>query len=66
MAALSTAEELLTYPQLAKRLKVQRTSLQAMVTARKIPAIRLSAKCVRFRWSEVEAALTRLTVKALA
>jgi excisionase family DNA binding protein len=63
--APQTPEELLTYPQLAQRLKMTRRTIQDLLTARKIPVIRFNSRCVRFRWSEVEAAIAKLTVKAL-
>jgi excisionase family DNA binding protein len=58
-------EELLTYPQIAARLKLKRNAVEKLVAGRKIPAIRLNNRCVRFRWSQVEDALRKLTVKAL-
>ena len=61
----ATYEDLLTYPQVAERLGMKRTALQELVASRKIPVIRLNARCIRFRWSQIETALAKLTVKAL-
>ncbi|HEX3817672.1 MAG TPA: helix-turn-helix domain-containing protein [Chthoniobacterales bacterium] len=58
-------EELLKYPEVAKRLRLERKAVVALVKRRAIPAIRLSPRAIRFRWSEVEAALAKLTVKAI-
>jgi excisionase family DNA binding protein len=55
-------EELLTYPQVAEKLKLKRAAVERLVAARKIPVIRLNSRCLRFRWSDVEAALKKLTV----
>lgn len=59
-------EELLTYEQVAARLKLKRTAVQTLVARRVIPVIRLNSRCLRFRWREVEAALARVTVRAVA
>jgi hypothetical protein len=40
--------------------------VEGLVAGRKIPAIRFNSRCVRFRWSDVEAALEKLTVREVA
>jgi len=57
--------DLLTYPEVAERLRMDRRSVQNLVARRAIPVIRLNARCARFRWADVEAALAKLTIKAL-
>jgi excisionase family DNA binding protein len=57
--------DLLTVDQVAGKIGVKRRAVQRLVEARKIPVIRLNRRIVRFRWSAVEAALLKLTVKAL-
>ena len=57
------AETLLTYEEIAERLGVPRRAVETLVQARAIPVIKLTRRTHRFRWSEVEAALAKLTVK---
>jgi excisionase family DNA binding protein len=49
--------ELLTADQLAVRLHLSPRTVQAWSRQGRIPAVRLSAKVVRFRWQDVLAAL---------
>jgi excisionase family DNA binding protein len=58
-------ESLLTYDEVATRLKLTRRGIEGLVQRRAIPLVKLSARCHRFRWNEIEAALTRLTVKPI-
>jgi excisionase family DNA binding protein len=54
--------DLLTIDQLAVRLSLKRRGVECLMKRRAIPFIRLSRRCIRFRWREVEAALTGLTI----
>jgi len=65
-AAAGVGSELLTYPELASRLKLKRRAVEGLVAKRRIPAIRLNARCVRFRWRDVEKALEKLTIREVA
>ena len=59
-------EELLNKEQLRQRLNL--TSVRCvdeMVKRRRIPVIRMGHRTVRFSWPEVEAALEKLTVRAV-
>ena len=57
------AETLLNYEEIAARLGVTRRNVETLVQSRAIPVIKLTRRTHRFRWSEVEAALAKLTVK---
>ena len=59
------AETLLTYDEVAARLGLKRRGVELLVQRRAIPVLKLSRRCHRFKWSEVEAAVARLTVKSL-
>jgi excisionase family DNA binding protein len=50
-------QELLTVDQLAERLHVRPRTVKAWALAGRIPAIRVSAKVVRYSWPDVLAAL---------
>ena len=50
-------EELLTCKELAVRLRVRPSSVGAWARARRIPAIRIGRKVVRFDYEEVRRAL---------
>jgi excisionase family DNA binding protein len=63
MATESTDPNLLTYSEVAARLGISKRSVEALVARRAIPILRLSARCVRFKWNEVERALAKLTVR---
>ena len=52
----------ITKPQLAERLQVSLRSIDNYLKKKKIPVIRLG-KSVRFRFSDVEKALERYTVR---
>ena len=57
--------DLLTIDELAAKLRTKRRAVERMIAARKIPVIRINRRVLRFRWRDVEAALAKLTVKAL-
>ena len=59
------ADALITYEEIAARLGLKRRGVELLVQRRAIPVVKLSRRCHRFRWSEVEAALARLTVKTV-
>jgi len=50
---------LVTKEQLAKLLGLKRRGVECLVAKRKIPVIRLSKRCVRFRVSSVMRAIQR-------
>ena len=58
-------DNLLTKDQLAKRLGLKRRGVEGLLAARKIPALRISGRCVRFDWPKVKAALEKFEVKAI-
>jgi excisionase family DNA binding protein len=63
---MATANEpLLKIDELAVRLRTKRRAVERMVQARKIPVVRINRRVLRFRWSEVEKALAKLTIKEL-
>lgn len=57
------AETLITYEEVAARLGLKRRGVELLVQRRAIPVYKLSKRCHRFRWSEVETALARLSVR---
>jgi excisionase family DNA binding protein len=57
--------DLLTLDQVAEKLGCKGRAVERMIEGRKIPVIRINRRVLRFRWREVEAALAKLTVKAL-
>jgi excisionase family DNA binding protein len=61
----SADSDLLDIDQFAAKLGVKRRAVERMIQGRKIPVIRINRRVLRFRWRDVEAALAKLTVKAL-
>lgn len=60
------SEKLLTKEELREKLNVPSVRvIEEMVKAKRLPVIRLGYRTVRFDWSKVQAALARLTVKAV-
>jgi excisionase family DNA binding protein len=51
--------ELLTVAQLAERLQIRPRTVQAWARKRRIPAVRLSAKVIRFYWRQVLLAIQK-------
>jgi excisionase family DNA binding protein len=65
-APIATDDQvLLTKQQLAERLGLQVRGVENLVANRKIPAMRISGRCVRFSWPRVVAALQKFELKAL-
>ena len=60
------AEGLIDTAEVAQRMKVCPRTVQNLVARKAIPVVRLSARCVRFRWPAIEAALSKLTVREVA
>jgi excisionase family DNA binding protein len=56
---------LLTKQQLADRLGLKIRGVESLVEARKIPALRISGRCVRFSWPRVLAALSKFEMKEI-
>jgi excisionase family DNA binding protein len=56
---------LLTKQQLADRLGLNVRSVEVWVAQRKIPALKISGRCVRFSLPRVLAALQKFELKAL-
>ena len=64
-----TAEEvtfLLTKQQLAARLSLTVRGIECLVASRKIPALKISRRCLRFDWARVSAALNKFELKEVA
>ena len=59
-------EDLLTIEEVAKRLALKRRGVEKLVARRVIPALKISRRCLRFRWSEVEAAINRYRQKEIS
>jgi len=57
--------KLLTKAGLAEKLGVKVRGVECFVASGKIPVIRLSRKCVRFRWPDVERAIRRFEIKEI-
>jgi DNA-binding transcriptional MerR regulator len=60
------AEGLIDTPELAERAKVSPRTVQNWTARKIIPAIRISPRCVRYKWQDVERALAKFTVKEVA
>jgi hypothetical protein len=62
----TNAAEWLTKEQLRERLNLHSTrAVDGLIRRRVIPFCRCGHKLVRFRWPDVEAALEKLTVRAV-
>lgn len=59
------APALLTKQQIAAELQCSTRHIERLQRARRIPVVRLSARCVRYRRESVLAALARLEVEAV-
>jgi hypothetical protein len=65
-APITTDDQyLLTKQQLAPRLALTVRGVESLVATGKIPAIRISGRCVRFSWPRVLAALHKFEVEAI-
>jgi len=56
-------EKLLTKDEVAERLGLTRRGVECLVAARKIPVLKISKRCVRFAWPQVEAALRKFEIQ---
>ena len=56
------AEALIKYEEVAIRLGLKRRGVELLVERRQIPVVKLSARCHRFRWSDVEKMVAKVTV----
>ena len=56
---LKEIEPFLTIEEVAKKLKLKRRGVENLVARKVIPAFKISRRCIRFRWSEVETAINR-------
>ena len=62
----TNAAEWLTKKQLQERLNLHSTrGVDQLMKERKVPWCRCGHKTIRFRWPDVEAALEKLTVRAV-
>ena len=52
--------------EVAERLGYTESYIKELARRRAIPVLKLSKRCHRFRFSEVEAALAKLNVKSIA
>jgi hypothetical protein len=59
----AVAEPLLKAAEIGKHLGLTRRGVRCLVDRRAIPVVRLSTRCHRFRLSDVETALAKLTVR---
>jgi hypothetical protein len=59
-------DSLLTKSQLVKRLAMKPRGVECLVKDGRIPVIRISARCVRFNWPNVQKALGKLETSAVA
>jgi len=55
--------ELIDTPEVAQRAKVCPRTVQNWTSQKLIPVIRISARCTRYRWQDVEAALAKFTIR---
>lgn len=56
-------ESLINIAEVCTRLGLSRKSVDGLIKTRSIPVIRVNARCLRFRWPDVEAALAKLEVR---
>ena len=59
------AGQLLTKREIAKLLGLKPRGVECLMARRAIPFIRLSSRCIRFRWPEVEKALAKFTIREI-
>jgi excisionase family DNA binding protein len=57
-----SSDPLPTRADIAKKFRVHERTVDRWIAAKMIPYLKIGA-CVRFRWGDVERALSRLTVK---
>ena len=59
MQETKNPESYLRIEEIAKRLDLSKRGVEEFVKRKIIPAYKISSRCLRFRWSEVEAAINR-------
>jgi excisionase family DNA binding protein len=52
-------EPLITIDRVAELMGLSKRGVEKMMARKQIPSVKLSRRCLRFRWSEVEAAINR-------
>lgn len=52
--------------QIAVKTNVSKRTVNNWLAQKKIPCIRISARCVRYYWPDVQRALAKFTVKEVA
>jgi excisionase family DNA binding protein len=60
----SVTDELLRVPEAARMLSLKPATVRAWLLRRKLPFVRLSARAVRLRQSDIERLITERTVSA--
>jgi excisionase family DNA binding protein len=65
MLQQGVSEPLIRIEEVAKRLGLSRRGVEALVARRAIPAFKISRRCLRFRWAEVESAIERYRQKEI-
>jgi len=58
-------EPLVEAGEVARRLSMKICAVRKLARTRVIPSVKLSYRCVRFKWSEVEAAINRYRRKEI-
>jgi len=59
-------EPLLKIEQVAERLSLTTRGVEGLVARRVIPALKISRRCLRFRWPDVEAAIEQYRQNAIS
>lgn len=52
-------EGLIRIEDVAERLSLTKRGVESLVSRKVIPALKISRRCLRFRWTEVESAIER-------
>jgi excisionase family DNA binding protein len=58
------AEQLITIGVVAGRLGLTKRGVEGLVSRRVIPAFKISRRCLRFRWSDVQAAIEKYELRS--
>jgi excisionase family DNA binding protein len=59
-------EPLIKIEEVAERLALTVHGIRKLARRRAIPSVKLGYRCLRFKWSEVEAAINRYRVKEIS
>jgi len=59
-------EPLIKIEEVAERLSLSVEGVRKFARRRVIPSVKLGYKCLRFKWSEVEAAVNRYRVREIS